>query len=194
VVFVSDHGEELLDHGGTEHAKTLYQELVRIPLLVRLPGAARRSGRVREPVQQIDLLPSLLGLAGLAIPPDLPGRDLSGRWLGLDADARPSPLLFSEQRFTVTDKLAVRSGGLKLILNNDGPELWRAGTHVELYALSLDPGEAHNLVGTRPVAEAFLRQELERFRRRQAALATGGTPLELTPEELEQLRALGYVQ
>jgi arylsulfatase A-like enzyme len=194
VVFVSDHGEELLDHGGTEHAKTLYQELVRIPLLVRLPGAARRSERVADPVQQIDLLPSLLGLLGIAPPPDLPGRDLSARWRERGGSGRPPPLLFAEERFTVTDKHAVRSGPLKLILNNDGPELWRAGTHVELYDLAQDPAERRNLAGTRPVAEAFLRQELERFRRRQAARAADAAPLELTPEEREQLRALGYVQ
>jgi arylsulfatase A-like enzyme len=194
VVFISDHGEELLDHGGTEHAKTLYQELVRIPLLIRLPGGERRSGRIAEPVQQIDLLPSLLALAGLEVPPDLPGRDLSASWLGDASSTRPAPLLFAEERFTVTDKLAVRNGPLKLILNNDGPELWRAGTHVELYDLAADPGERHNLAATRPIAEAFLRQELERFRRQQAARSSDATPLELTPEELEQLRALGYVQ
>jgi arylsulfatase A-like enzyme len=194
VVFVSDHGEELLDHGGTEHAKTLYQELLRVPLLVGLPGSARRAERIPDPVQQIDLLPTLLGLLALDPPPGLPGRDLSARWLGQAAEARPPPLLFAEERFTVTDKLAVRSGSLKLILNNDGTDLWRGGTHVELYDLAEDAAEGRNLVGARPVGEAFLRQELERFRRRHAERSAEAAPLELTPEELEQLRALGYVQ
>lgn len=194
VVFVSDHGEELLDHGGTEHAKTLYQELVRVPLVVRLPGAARRGARVAGPVQQIDLLPTLLGLLDVEAPPDLPGRDLSGLWLEGTTPARPPPLLFAEERFTITDKVAVRSGDLKLILNNDGRDLWRAGTHVELYDLADDPDEARNLAGHRPIAEAFLRQELERFRTQVAARAAGSAPLELTDEEREQLRALGYIQ
>jgi hypothetical protein len=86
---------------------------------------------------------------------------------------------------------------MKLILNNDGRELWRAGAHVELYDLDRDPAERANLAGSRPVTVAFLRQELERFRELQAALlrrSGSGGAITLTPEEQEQLRALGYVQ
>src|SRR5439155_857600 len=77
----ADHGEEFLEHGGTEHAKTLYQELVRVPLVVRVP---RGPGGTREKatVQQIDLMPTLLALTGLPAPRALPGRDLSARLTG----------------------------------------------------------------------------------------------------------------
>jgi choline-sulfatase len=197
VVFLADHGEELLDHGGTEHAKTLYQELVRVPLAVRLPGGRRGGKRERTPVEQIDLLPTLLRFAGVKRPEGLPGRDLSALWLGAEAAEAASPLMFSEERFAVVDKYAARAGAMKLILNNDGQELWRAGTHEELYDLDRDPAERANLAGSRPVTVAFLRQELDRFRALQAALlARGGSggALRLTPEEQEQLRALGYVK
>jgi arylsulfatase A-like enzyme len=196
VVFLADHGEELLDHGGTEHAKTLYQELVRVPLAVRLPGARRGGTRERGPVQQIDLVPTLLRFAGVARPDGLPGRDLAPLWLGTGPEQALPPLLFSEERFAVVDKYAARAGALKLILNNDGPELWRAGAHLELYDLVRDPRERANLAGSRPVTVAFLSQELERFRELQAALAKrggGGAALTLTPEEQDQLRALGYI-
>jgi arylsulfatase A-like enzyme len=196
VVFLADHGEELLDHGGTEHAKTLYQELVRVPLAVRLPGARHGGTRERASVQQIDLVPTLLRFAGVKRPEGLPGRDLAPLWLGTTSTERIPPLLFSEERFAVVDKYAARSGAMKLILNNDGPELWRARSHLELYDLAGDPGERRNLAGSRPVTVAFLRQELERFRELQAVLARrdGGASLTLTPEELEQLKALGYIQ
>jgi arylsulfatase A-like enzyme len=196
IVFLADHGEELLDHGGTEHAKTLYQELVRIPLAVRLPAGRRGGTRETGPVQQIDLLPTLLRFAGLKRPEGLPGRDLAETWWGVAAAEEPAPLLFSEERFAVVDKYAARAGAAKLILNNDGPELWRAKSHVELYDLGRDPGERDNLAGSRPVTVSFLRQELERFRALQAALASrgGGAALTLTPEEVEQLKALGYIQ
>jgi arylsulfatase A-like enzyme len=196
VVFLADHGEELLDHGGTEHAKTLYQELVRVPLAVRLPGGRRGGKRESAPIQQIDLVPTLLRFAGLKRPDGLPGRDLAARCLGTGPPEPFPPLLFSEERFAVVDKYAVRAGALKLILNNDGRELWRAGTHEELYDLDRDPGERANQVASRPVSVAFLRQELERFRGLQAALlrrAGSGGALTLTPEEQEQLQALGYV-
>jgi arylsulfatase A-like enzyme len=196
VVFLADHGEELLDHGGTEHAKTLYQELVRVPLVVRLPGGRRGGTRDPAPVQQIDLVPTLLRFAGVRRPEDLSGRDLAERWLGAAPPEPFPPLIFSEERFAVVDKYAVRAGPLKLILNNDGPELWRAGTHEEVYDLARDPGEHANLAASRPVSLAFLRQELERFRTLQAALqrrAGSGGALTLTPEEQEQLQALGYI-
>jgi choline-sulfatase len=193
VVFTADHGEEFQEHGGTEHAKTLYQELVRVPLVVRLPGAPARGVRERAAVQQIDLMPTLLGLAGLPIPRGLPGRDLRAT-LEARADPRlPPPVLFSEERFAVVDKLAVRAGDLKLIFNNDGPALWRAGSHLELYDLARDPAEKSNLAATRPIAVAFLERRLDAFRSAQTA-ASAADHVALSAQEKEQLRALGYVQ
>jgi arylsulfatase A-like enzyme len=194
VVFTADHGEEFLEHGGTEHTKTLYQELVRVPLAIRSPGGPR-GGRDRQPFEQIDLLPTLLGLAGLPPPAGLPGRDLTARVLGA-AESEPPPLLFSEERFAVVDKFAARAGAMKLILNNDGPELWRAGTHLELYDLASDAAETTNLADSRPVTTAFLRQRIDAFRRAQEAIRarTGSARVPLTDEEKEQLRALGYVR
>jgi arylsulfatase A-like enzyme len=193
VVFTADHGEELLDHGGTEHAKTLYQELLRVPLAVRLPRAIHGGVRVTAPVQQIDLLPTLLGLAGVAPPGGLPGRDLSAGWLAAEEPPAEPPLLFAEERFTVVSKAAVRSGSLKLILNSDGAALWRAGSQLELYDLASDPGERRNVAAQSPVRTAYLRRELERFRK-QSSSARKGRAITLTPGEVDQLRALGYVQ
>jgi arylsulfatase A-like enzyme len=193
VVFTADHGEEFREHGGTEHAKTLYQELVRIPLVVRVPHAAARGVRERAAVQQIDLMPTLLGLAGMPAPPALPGRDL-GPMLDGRTDARlPLPVLFAEERFAVVDKLAVRAGDLKLIFNNDGPALWRAGSHLELYDLARDPGEKANLTATRPIALAFLERRLDAFRSAQPR-AGAAESVALSDTEKEQLRALGYAQ
>jgi arylsulfatase A-like enzyme len=196
VVFTADHGEELLDHGGTEHAKTLYQELVRVPLVARLPGGRGAGRRLDEPVQQTDLLPTLLRLAGLPVPGSLQGRDLAPHWTGQAQAEPPPPVLFSEERFAVVDKFAARSGDWKLILNNDGPELWRARSHLELYHLGRDAGERRNLASSQAVVVPFLRRQLDGFRRAQAALlaARERAVVTLSREEREQLRALGYVE
>jgi len=191
VVFTADHGEEFLEHGGTEHAKTLYQELVRVPLVVRLPGGPKRGARERAPAQQIDLMPTLLSLAGLP-PGALPGRDLTLTLTGQPPPELP-PLLFSEERFGVVDKLSIRAGDLKLIFNNDGPALWRAGSHLELYDLARDPVEKVNLVARRPIAAVFLQRRLEAFRNAQPR-ARAAESVALSSAEKEQLRALGYVQ
>jgi arylsulfatase A-like enzyme len=147
-------------------------------------------------VQQTDLLPTLLSLAGLPAAEGVQGRDLSARWVGKAGPEASAPLVYSEERFAVVDKFSVRAGRFKLILNNDGPALWRAGSHEELYDLARDPGEKRNLVSSRPVMAAFLGQRLERFREAQAALLAraGATAVPLTEAEKEQLRALGYVQ
>jgi len=190
VVFTADHGEEFLEHGGTEHAKTLYQELVRVPLVARVPGG-REGAREKATVQQIDLMPTLLALAGLPAPGMLPGRDLRGWLEGGPAPEAAPPVLFSEERFAVVDKAAARAGGLKLIFNNDGPALWRAGAHLELYDLARDPLEKTNLAGSHPIAAAFLERRLESFRNAQAAAAQS---VALSTSEKEELRALGYAQ
>jgi arylsulfatase A-like enzyme len=66
-VFVSDHGEEFHEHGGVQHGHTLYDEVVRVPLIVRFPGGAHAGRRVAEPVSLIDVVPTVL--AALGLPP-----------------------------------------------------------------------------------------------------------------------------
>ncbi len=74
VVVVSDHGEEFGDHGGVNHGRTLYEEVLRVPLIVRAPGLAPRE--IRTPVSLVDVAPTLLELVGLA-----PERTIDGRSL-----------------------------------------------------------------------------------------------------------------
>ncbi|MCA9573630.1 MAG: sulfatase-like hydrolase/transferase, partial [Myxococcales bacterium] len=71
IVLVSDHGEELWDHGGFEHGHTVHDELLRVPLFVKLPGA-RHAGVVRGPVSIEAVAPTVLALCG---------QDAAGAWL-----------------------------------------------------------------------------------------------------------------
>ncbi|MYC09996.1 MAG: sulfatase, partial [Holophagales bacterium] len=73
VIYVSDHGEEFAEHGRWEHGLSLYEEVLRVPLVMRLPGVPPR--RVAEPAQHVDVLPTLLGYVGIEAPPT-DGRDL----------------------------------------------------------------------------------------------------------------------
>jgi arylsulfatase A-like enzyme len=167
--------------------------MIRLPLAVRLPLRLGGGTRFKETVQQIDLLPTLLGLAGLEVPGPIHGRDLSARWREPSPTHSASPLLFSEQRFDVTDKYSVRADRWKLIFNRDEKSLWRAGAHVELYDLDRDPAEQENVASSFPIVAKFLLQRLESFRAAQPK-SVAGSAVTLTPREIEQLRALGYVQ
>src|SRR5207248_2574292 len=78
VIFTSDHGEEFLEHDGVTHGKTLYHELLHVPLVIRLPAGARGGSVVEDVVQHADLLPSILALAGAPPPPGLDGEPILG--------------------------------------------------------------------------------------------------------------------
>jgi len=195
VVFTADHGEEFRDHGGGGHGQTLYQEVLRIPLGVRFPDGARRGAQDRTVVQQTDLLPTLLALAGVPPPVPVEGRDLSARWLarGKAADA-PEAVLVSRLEFSGKNKRAVRSGSLKLILNEEPG--WR-GEPEELYDLAADPAESRNLRGAAPVPAGYLKMQAALLRSAQQALnrrLEAGREIERSADEEQQFRALGYLQ
>jgi arylsulfatase A-like enzyme len=205
VVFVSDHGEEFHDHGGWEHAETLHAELLHVPLVIRLPAVDRRGGgrRVATPVQQADLMPTLLRLAGAPVPPGLEGRDLApllapvaaagetGEGDGAaDGPADDAPL------FSHVDRLGVSGGAVTA-----GP--WRcidmlsrrgaAGPSRELYRRPDDPGEHHDLAAERPVVSGWCRQLLRAHAAAAVSRALVPGVEEVDPELAEKLRALGYL-
>lgn len=76
VILTADHGEEFFDHGGWWHGATLYDELVRVPLLIRLPGGERGGTRVPWQVRQVDLAPTLAQLTRVAPSPRWTGEEL----------------------------------------------------------------------------------------------------------------------
>ena len=179
------------------HASTLYQELLPTsPCAVRLPGAQRAGTRDREPVQQIDLLPSLLRLANLPPIPGVEGRDLSSRVLLGRRDERP-PELFSELRLVVRDKAAARIGPLEA----GGERRSRTATRGPRCAssssdLATDPAETTNIESERPVTVRYLASRMDALRHAQAQRSRPdpSNELQLSPEERGELRALGYVQ
>jgi len=111
VIVLSDHGEAFLEHGKLGHGNSLYEELLRVPLIMRLPGQIPAGKRVAGNVSQIDLMPTALGLLHLPCPSQIQGLDLSPAILG--DEPVPERLLYSD---LVGDKLgSVRWGNRKLL-------------------------------------------------------------------------------
>ncbi len=144
IIVSADHGEEFGEHGGRYHGTTVYDEQVRVPLIVSAPGLAPR--RIASPAQTIDLLPTVLGALGVPRPPRIRGRDL-GKVL---VEGDPSPGF----AFVETDDHALLAeGSLRLICHQ------RLGA-CQLFDTNADPGQLRDASGDHAVAFGALRQRL----------------------------------
>jgi arylsulfatase A-like enzyme len=153
IVVLADHGEELLERGHVGHCScnlkgTLYDECIRIPLILRLPGKLPAGRVVRRQVSQIDVMPTVLELAGLPIPQFVEGISLLPLILGQterfrqEAFAETTPAGWQSLPGDDREIWCVRTERWKLILNTDAAGRAR---RFELYDLAADPGETRNL-------------------------------------------------
>ena len=199
VVFTADHGEELMEHGWIGHTRTLYDELLRIPLVLSLPGVLPPR-TVAEPVSLLDVTPTIAQLAGLPRRPEWEGVSLApllleGRAVHADrpvfaevtfgrdlpAEERRNP--HAGEKFA--HKTAVILNDAKLV-HDEPSDSW------ELYDRSTDAGERRNLweegmEGTHPLHVLLRAWEAGRGSRT-------GPSAELDDAALDELRKLGYVR
>lgn len=194
VVVTSDHGEEFLEHGSWEHQKTLYEEQLRVPLIVKFPDGEGGGTRVSEQVTLLDVAPTVADVMEISVPDSFHGVSLQGE---LD----PERELWAETEHTIdgTHKLSLRrgSGESKAIFSIERSEVVSEGETVEteLYDLETDPGELDELDddAIRRRAEARLREYLDTVAEKREG--KGDSPsVDLDPEERERLRSLGYIQ
>lgn len=177
IVFFSDHGEEFGEHGQWgRHTYSLYQELLRTPLIFAGPGVPATN--IQAPVRNVDIAPTVLDLAGLEIPPTFMGASLVPLWNGEERERRR---VFAEKK----DLRTVVWAGYKYY--SDG----------KLYDLEADPTEQVDVAADNPDVVARMQRELDDWLGELLTLArdieTEG-PVELTQEEKRRLRALGYLQ
>ena len=185
VVIVSDHGEEFWDHGSVLHAHSVFQELIHVPLLMRVPSLERDAGRIAQRVSMVDVLPTLLELLALPVPAGLHGHSLLPLLRGEPRQAQP---LFAEGYAAHAKLQSVTDGDLKLIRDLDTQG-------VALYDLRVDPGERSDIAASRP-------QDVQRMNALlDASLGTQnvvqdpmGLPADVDPATKDRLRELGYIE
>ena len=177
VLLTADHGEEFLEHGHIGHAKTLYEEVISVPLLARYPGVP--GGVVSEPVALIDLYPTVLDVVDLPAPEGIAGVSIApGNVLD------PDRIVYSETE---------RSGGLLAAITADHKlVIQRKRGREEFFHCARDPGENHpgqapeDAVGTR------LEEALERFRVEVQERGRVAPEIQLDEEARQRLDHLGY--
>jgi len=185
VAITADHGEEFLEHGQAAHYKTLYDEVLRVPLVIRYPGHVLAGRRVQGQVRLMDVAPTLLTLAGFSVAKVRSGTHArSLACLLTSPGQRSAPVLpaFGDLRGEVA---SVRTGGAKLIRN--------LRTHrEEFYDLASDPGERTNIDALPQTQRDQLRVILDRWR--SSAANSSHSQADLDDEEKAALRSLGYMQ
>jgi arylsulfatase A-like enzyme/uncharacterized membrane protein YbhN (UPF0104 family) len=191
IVLVADHGEEFHEHGGFWHGLTLYEEQIRVPLLVKWQkGEADAPAEVREtPARLIDVAPTLLARAGVRIPAAMQGADLAG---DLAARSEADRLVFAEEDHEGNVLRAIRSARWKWIEANEGNP--RGLATLELFDVTADPGERENLAEREPGTVAELRRHADGQRlAAQQGQVGEAKAASISDEERASLCALGYL-
>jgi len=185
VLVIADHGEGFWQHGVWGHGRHTYDEFVRIPFVLRIPGRPDLAGKVvEEPVSLVDVLPTWLDAAGLPIPEGRAGRSLLPLLVGEREDFAQREIYLRNTHSDVPE-FALRQGRYKWIYK------MREGRY-ECYDLAADPLEQRDLVAhdAVPAAVADLYEKIALW------IATGTERVqpvgEMDPKTREQLRAIGY--
>jgi choline-sulfatase len=188
VVVTADHGEGLGQHGTLDHAPNIYEEQLRVPLLIRWPEHVPAGQRIAQPVGLVDLAPTIAAATSLAFDQRTDGRSL---WTALASGsvAEPRPIFGRRRNYPRPYQghhgtlFFVRDGNWKLIRGTE--------TEAELYDLATDPAERSNLSSARPdVGErlsSLLDEALARHPDRAVEIAPDG-------EVRRGLEALGYIE
>lgn len=189
IIVASDHGEEFLERGQWGHFEiNLHDEIIRVPLIIRLPGGTS-GGTILRQVQTLDVMPTVLDLCGCPPPPGMFGQSLVPLWANepLNFEDRPS---ISEMWRIGHHRIAVRTPGHKLIWDSRAPDL------PALYDLASDPHEREDIARHRP---DLVRQfgEVVAAHRRTAAGSAPAAPVETPANDeamVRRLRDLGYLE
>jgi arylsulfatase A-like enzyme len=154
ILVTADHGEEFFEHGSWGHAHTLFDELMRVPLMVAGPGLAAGVSR-GEQVRHVDVLPTLLEVAGLPVPERLHGQSLGPllkNGAGGDGEGRARPAFMESSRFA-SNLIGIRRPDRKVVADlNENRTM--------LFDLAADPGELEDRAVAEPERLAAAEEDL----------------------------------
>jgi arylsulfatase A-like enzyme len=186
VVAVADHGEGLGEHSYVGHARRVYEEQLRIPLILRYPDRIPAGRRIESQVRGVDLTPTLLELLDISVPSGLDGESL----LPLVEGRGDAPDRFSFSELIMDDGrihlLSASDGRYKLIRDHGG--------NLELFDLERDPGEQFDVADELSEIRDRLARRLDAYLAQEGGEASEVVSPRLDKNLRDQLRALGYGQ
>jgi choline-sulfatase len=195
IAVMADHGEALGEHGEATHGIFLYDETIRVPLLIKLPGERAAGKRIESRVGLVDVLPTILQASGVPVPQEIQGQSLLALLKPVPAGKAASKdpaLTLDRPAYAETDYPHRTFGWSPLRSLRTGKYLYVEAPHRELYDPSADPKEEHNLSATSAAVSDTLSSQLEAFRRKTTT-SLEAPKVSMDPELQEKLSALGYV-
>lgn len=196
IIVTADHGEEMFDHGGFSHGFTLYDELLRVPLFVKLPFQLK-ADVVDDQVMLADIYPTIMDLFDLDVPMAIDGESFAHILDGEAPEKMLRPKARETEIFSVSwPKRCVGHAILEwpwklteIYSNYEGLE-----NESFLFNVETDPGETENLAGSYPDLVKCLSKKIEKDVANLGGKGTYVKNLVIDPEMKEQLRALGYIR
>jgi choline-sulfatase len=188
IAVMSDHGESLGEHGENTHGVFLYDSTIHVPLVVKLPGLHPSGKQIETRVSLVDIAPTMLRQAAVAVPTEMQGQSLLPL---MKASSAQSATTEDRPAYAETDYPHRAFGWSSLRALRTGKYLYVRAPQVELYNQGSDPQEKNNLAASSKAVADTLGSQLEDFRKK-----TSQTLVELAkpdPEQAEKLRALGYI-
>ena len=189
IAVMADHGEAFGEHGERTHGIFLYDETIHVPLLFKLPREHFARERISTKAGLVDVTPTILKVAGVAVPSQVQGESLL---TVMQAKTRGTPAKASERpMYAETDYPQRAFGWSPLRALREGKYLYIQAPRRELYDQSDDPKEVRNLAGDRTAVTGMLAKNLDEFRSQTSAVQSAGGALDA--EKAQKLNALGYV-
>ena len=184
VVFAADHGEEFLEHGHIKHCRTLFDNSIRVPLFIHLPGVDAKA--VAKPVQNLDLVPTILDYLGIKSGYPFEGRSLRPLIDGHDEGDEDAPA--ERYQYGMQGTFRSASDGRYKLIQDMG-----AGTF-SLFDLSADPAEKADVLRRERRAFFRLRDSLTGWIGRSEGQGQESESVRKAKEAEEKLRSLGYIE
>ncbi|MBN1765654.1 MAG: sulfatase-like hydrolase/transferase [Sedimentisphaerales bacterium] len=186
VIITSDHGEMLGEHGEAEHSYFIYQGVVKVLLVMRIPGNSEPR-IIDTPVGLVDIVPTVCGLLGIEYSQELSGIDLS-----LNVMNQKEPI--EQERYFYCESLIPTYHKLNSLLGVVcGDWKYIQTTRPELYNWREDAGEEHNLIDEQKPRARIMQDRLREILESQLQRDLSGSQFELNEKARQRLESLGYV-
>ncbi|MCX5884368.1 MAG: sulfatase-like hydrolase/transferase [Proteobacteria bacterium] len=184
IIITSDHGEAFGEHNQMEHGLTLYEEVLRVPLIIKYPSAYLQRGVIEKRVSLVDLMPTILSFLRYPIPPGIDGEALGNS---------DHPVM-AELMMGIAKSRYKGSRDLRAVYQGREKYIWASNGSNEFYNLEIDPHEEENIIEKFPYRAEAMDRNLKQWLASFEYLKTEQERVKISKQTEEKLRALGYLK